>query len=116
MHNRFGSVAVFAGNEESMALNRDCVQKFLDGLDCTEIVKQEHEFDPFPASEAIIVDNGASFNMEAISTQELGVDGEDASYRVLSAYVTDAFLYPDLRDRYGERKRRISAAFAGNGI
>ncbi len=101
MHNRFGSVAVFAGNEESMALNRDCVQKFLDGLDCTEIVKQEHEFDPFPASEAIIVDNGASFNMEAISTQELGVDGEDASYRVLSAYVTDAFLYPDLRDRYG---------------
>ena len=101
LHNRYGSVVIYAGNEESIELNRECAENFLGGLTCEEITKQELEFDPLPASEAMIIDNGASFNLEAISAQELGVDGEDASFGVLAAYVTDAFLYPDLRDRYG---------------
>ncbi len=101
LHNRSGAVIICAGNEESIKLNRKCAESFLGSLECTEIQKQEHEFDPLPASEAMIIDNGASFNLEAISAQELGVDGEDASYSVLAAYVADAFLYPDLRDRYG---------------
>ena len=98
---RTGAVIIGAGNEKSIGLIHENGEAFLAQLGCSEIERAQYQFEELPMREAIIVDNGAQFNLLALDAQTLGIDENDAGYAVLSNYLTDKYLYPMLRDKYG---------------
>ncbi len=100
-NNRENAVTLCAGNEASIALNRQLADGFLASLDAREIVPAEYDF-PIPAKrEALVIDSGVQFNMIAGDLAAAGLEDFDGGLDALSGLVTDTFLVPLLRDRYG---------------
>ena len=101
MNNRTNAVAIYGGNEESIALNRPLADAFLASLGEAPIEPAAYDL-PVPArSEGLIVDNGVQFNGEAADYATLGLEGYDGGLDAVTALVLDALLYPQLRDQYG---------------
>ncbi len=100
-HNRTNAVAGFVGNAESAAANTQAAREFLLRLDANEIEPQQYEFDKVEASEALIVDSAVMFNVYFASWEDLGLEGFDGAMDAITAYVSDKYLYPLLRDQYG---------------
>ena len=100
-NNSTGAVALFAGNEESIALNRTLSDAFLASLDQKSVEPVAYDLPAAAASEALVIDNAVQFNGVVASYDALGMEDYEAGLDALTALVTDSFLYPMLRDQYG---------------
>ena len=98
--NRAGTVAGFAGNAESIAVNQPLADAFLAGLNDE---KREHATLQLPApavAEGIIVDSNIGFNTVAAPFGALGLE-DDGGLDVICGLVADKILVPLLRDQMG---------------
>ena len=100
-NNRTNAVTVYAGNEASIALNRELADGFLAALDAREIETVDYDLPVPAAAEALIIDSGVQYNLLMADYQALGMEGYDASLDALASLVNDTFLIPLLRDQYG---------------
>ncbi|MBR3274793.1 MAG: insulinase family protein [Clostridia bacterium] len=100
-NNSANAVTVCAGNEGSIALNRELADKFLASLDKREITPAQYAFPAPKGREALIIDSGVQFNMVAAHLGVVGLEGFDGRLDAVTKLVSDAFLVPQLRDQYG---------------
>ena len=101
LNNRTNAVAMFAGNENSIALNRQLADGFLASLDARKIEQAEYDL-PLPEmNEALVIDSSVQYNMLSASYRALGQNGHEGGMDVLAGLVTDVVLTPLLRDQYG---------------
>ena len=70
-------------------------------LDARDNPRAEYEFDEITASEAMIVDSSVQYNGIVADYDALGLDGFSGALNALASVVSDAYLYPTLRDQYG---------------
>ena len=102
LKNRTNTIVLFAGNEESIAKNRECADAFLQSLNAEEITRVEYDLPSPAAFEGVILESQVQYNAEIASFEDLGLtDGYTADLDVLSSVISDQFLYPLLRDQYG---------------
>lgn len=100
-NNRSNAVALCAGNETSIALNRELSHAFLASLDAREIAPASYDFPVPEKREALIIDSGVQYNMIAGGLDAAGLPGFDGRLDAINHLVADAFLVPQLRDQYG---------------
>ncbi len=99
--NSTNAIAAFAGNEDSISLNRPLADAFLAKLNQEPIERVEYDL-PVPARhEALIVDVNVQFNALIADYASLDMEEFEGSLDALSALVQDIFLVPLLRDQYG---------------
>lgn len=101
LDNRTGAVTLFAGNGESIALNRTLADGFLAALDARDVQRAEYDL-PVPAkAEALVTDSGAQHNALVASYGDLGLEGFTGDLMAVTNVISDTYLYPLLRDQYG---------------
>ena len=100
-HNRNGAVSAFAGNAESIAINRTLADAFLEQLDDRPTEATAWVFELPAESEALIVDSNVQFNGVVGSYPAMGLTGYSADLDAVAALVTDLYLFPMLREQYG---------------
>ena len=99
--NRTGAVSAFAGNQDSILLNRTLADQFLAKLDDTKREAAVYDL-PVPARrEAVITDTNIQFNSVIASLKALHTDACDAALNVVASLAVDRFLIPILRDQNG---------------
>ncbi len=99
--NSYGAISTYAGNEESIALNRGLADEFLGKLASEEREAAVYDL-PIPAErEALIIDGNIQYNCVIASFDGLGLEDYDASLDVIASLVSDQLLVPILRDGYG---------------
>lgn len=99
--NNAGSISAFAGNEESIALNRSLADAFLGKLDHVEREAVEYDLPAASENEAVIVDINVQFNNVIASFDDLGLEEHDAALEAVTTLVADTYLIPILRDQMG---------------
>ena len=100
-HNNAGAVVGFAGNEESIALNRELSDTFMAGLDHEEREPVAYEFPAASKREALIIDGNTHYNNVIVSTKDLGLEELDYGLDVVCSLVADTILVPVLREGMG---------------
>ena len=100
-NNRCGAVTLCAGNEQSIALNRELADRFLASLDEKAVEPVQYDFPVPEKREALVIDNNVQFNAVGSLLRDLGVQAFDGRLDALTKLVSDAFLVPLLRDQYG---------------
>ena len=98
--NRQGAVAGFAGNAESIRLNRTPADEFLAQLPLEDRVSPTLTLPEPAASEGLIVDTNSGFNTLAAAFSQLEVV-PDAGLEAAVSLVSDQILVPILRDQMG---------------
>ncbi len=99
--NSAGAVACFAGNENSIALNRPLADAFLAKLDHVEREAVAYDL-PIPSQrEALIIDGNVQFNNVIATADDIGVEDYDAGLSAICSLVGDKLLVPILRDQMG---------------
>ena len=101
LNNRQNAVSLFAGNAESIALNRGLADAFLGGLDQRPIEPAAYDLPAPAASEGLIVDSAVQYNGVYADPEALGMAAFDGGYDAVAMLVDDVFLLPLLRDQYG---------------
>jgi len=100
-NNSAGAIALFAGNEESIALNRTLADAFLATLEQKPAEPAVYDLPAPAASEALVIDSAVQFNGVVADFESLGLEGYEGGLDALTSLVADSFLYPLLRDQYG---------------
>ena len=100
-NNRANAVTMCAGNETSIALNRELSDAFLAALDEREIVPAEYDFTLPAGREAMIIESGVQYNLVAGNLDTVGLDASDGGLGAIGNVINDGFLMPLLRDQYG---------------
>ncbi|MBO4837490.1 MAG: insulinase family protein [Clostridia bacterium] len=100
-NNSTGAMSVFAGNENSIALNRPLADAFLEKLEKKDMDCVKYDLPVPSAREALIADINVQFNNVIADFDSLDLEGYDASLDAVTTLVTDTFLIPQLRDGYG---------------
>ena len=100
-NNSTNAVALYAGSEEGIALNRTLSDAFLAALDRREIEHQTYTVPAPAAAEGLIVDGSVQYNGLVADYGTLGIEGYDGGLDAVTSLVNDTFLYPMLRDQYG---------------
>lgn len=100
-NNSANAVVLFAGSEESAALNRTAADAFLAGLEQREIEAAVYDLPVPAAKEGLIIESGVQNNLLLADYDALGVESFDAGLHVITTLVQDAYLFPLLRDQYG---------------
>ena len=99
--NNAGAVAAFAGNEQSIELNRPLADAFLARLDTQPRDPMAYDL-PIPAQkEALITDGNIQFNSVIATADDLGLEDFDAGLGAIVSLVSDQILVPVLRDQMG---------------
>ena len=99
--NNAGAVAAFAGNEQSIALNRPLADAFLAKLEHVEREAAAYDL-PVPSQrEALIIDGNVQFNNLIATANDIGLEDFDAGLGAVCSLVSDKLLVPILRDRMG---------------
>ena len=99
--NSAGAVATFAGNENSIQVNRPLADGFLAKLDYQAREPMEYDL-PVPSKrEALIIDSNIQFNNVVATMKDLGLEDNDLSLNVVANLVSDQLLVPLLRDQMG---------------
>ena len=98
--NRSGAMAIYAGNENSIALNAPLVDAFF-----AELPDEKREYPAYdvPAAdrkEGLSVDGNIQYNCLTASFRELGIE-PDYTFDVIGSIITDQVLIPILRDQMG---------------
>ena len=100
-HNRAGAITAFAGNKESIANNQPLADAFMAKLEEQPVEAVSYEL-PVPAArEGIIIDSAVSYNAVVADFNTLGMTEFNAGFDAVTAFVSDTWLYPLLRDQYG---------------
>ncbi|MBQ3482329.1 MAG: insulinase family protein [Oscillospiraceae bacterium] len=100
-HNRTNAAAVYAGSAAGAEANAPLVRSFMASLDASPIEPVTYEFEPVAKSEALIVDSSVQYNGLVASYDALGIDGYSGEFDAAASLISDAYLYPQLRDQYG---------------
>ena len=104
-----GAVFSFAGDEDSIQKNRTARGRLISALLPGRLPKAVYDL-PVPAEgEAMIIDSQVQYNGVICDFETLGLSNSGALGAVISL-VSDALLYPLLRDRYGAYGVMHSAA------
>ena len=101
LNNRTNAVVIFAGNENSIALNRSLSDEFLASLDAEKTERSELDLPVPEKDEALIIDSSVQYNVQTISYSAMGRDGYEGWMTPAAHIVTDLYLTPILRDRFG---------------
>ena len=99
--NSDGAVAAFAGNEESIGLNRPLADAVLAKLDHAQRDAVAYDLPAGAQREALIIDGNIQFNNVLASLEDMGLDDYDATLSVVTSLVSDQILFPILRDQMG---------------
>ena len=99
--NRENAVAVYAGSADGAKRNAPLAQSFMASLDASPIEPVAYEFEPVAKSEALIVDSSVQYNGIVTDYATVGLDGYSGELDAASSLISDAYLYPQLRDKYG---------------
>ena len=99
--NNAGAVAAFAGNEESIALNRPLADAFLSKLDHVEREAVAYELELPAKNEALITDSNLQFNNLLATLTDMGLTEADYGLTAIGSLVCDIVLVPVLRDQLG---------------
>lgn len=100
-NNNTNAISGFVGNETSAANHRAVADAFIAKLDTAEIVPQEYKFAEIPESEGIIIDSSVQYNAIFADLDALGLEKVTGDMDAITAYVSDTYLYPMIRDQYG---------------
>ena len=100
-HNNAGAVAAFAGNEESIELNRPLADAFMAKLDHVEREPVSYDLPVGSQREALIIDGNIQYNNVVATVDDMGLTGFDAGLSAIAALVSDQVLMPILRDQLG---------------
>ncbi|MBR3017339.1 MAG: insulinase family protein [Clostridia bacterium] len=100
-HNNAGAVAAFAGNEQSIEVNRPLADAFMAKLDHVEREPAEYDLPVGARREALIVDGNIQYNNVIATVDDLGLVGYDAGLSAITQLVSDQVLMPILRDQMG---------------
>ena len=99
--NRTNAAALYAGSKQGIELNAGLAAAFMAKLDQRDITPVAYDL-PAPAkSEALIVDSSVSYNGIVADYAAMGMDGYSGDLDAVSSLLSDAYLYPMLRDQYG---------------
>ena len=102
LRNGTGAIAVFSGSEKSAAVNEALADAFIARLNSEPITRVSYDSIPMPAaSEGLVIDSKANFNVLSAAFEELGLEGHTGDLDAVTALVGDKFLIPLLRDQYG---------------
>ncbi len=99
--NQAGAVSAFAGNENSIAVNRPLADAFLAKLPCEEREAAVYDLPAASQKEALIVDSNVQFNNIIATIDDLGLEEVDAGLAAITGLVSDRLLVPILRDQMG---------------
>ena len=99
--NNAGAVAAYAGNEESIALNRPLADAFLAGLDHTEREAVLYAFEEPSKREALVIDGNIQFNNVIATKEDMGLAEADWGLKAVASLVADQILWSTLRDGLG---------------
>jgi Zn-dependent M16 (insulinase) family peptidase len=98
---RNGAVSAFVGSEESSRIHREAADAFLIRLEEKHRENAEYQLPEIAHSEGIVVDAAVQYNMIYAPNEALGLKERNGEFDAVAMLVSDMFLYPDLRDRYG---------------
>lgn len=98
---REGAVSGFAGSDESAANHRQAADAFLAKLDSAQREKAVYQLPAVAHREGFVVDSSVQYNMLYAPYAQLGLEATSGDMDALARLVSDAFLYPQLRDQYG---------------
>lgn len=101
LNTRANAIVGFVGSEESAANHRAAADKFLSRLNGNPAARQEYAFAPAARKEAFVIDNAVQFNVRFAPFASLGIDEYADALAVLNTLLTDLYMMPGLRDRYG---------------
>ena len=101
LRSRTNAITGFAGNPDSHAANRSGRDSFLARLNADTREPAVYSFPAIPASEALVIDSAVQYNMIFATFEQLGLEDYVGSLDALTGLVSDAYLYPLLRDQYG---------------
>ena len=99
--NSTNAICVYAGSEDGIKANAPLAEEFFAKLDKKDITPVTYEFPAVAPSEALIVDGTVQFNGLVADYETLGMEGYTGDLDALSSLLSDAYLYPQLRDQYG---------------
>ena len=98
--NASNAIVGYAGNQKSIAMNRELSDAFLRKLGRREVVPAVYELPAPAAREAVVVETPVQYNGIVADFDSLGVEySEELS--VVTQLVNDLYLLPELRTRYG---------------
>ncbi|MBO2516092.1 MAG: hypothetical protein CW338_02275 [Clostridiales bacterium] len=100
-NNSTNAVSGFVGNAESAANHRAVADSFFAKLGEHDVIPAEYVFPSVEAPEGLIIDGAVQYNLVFASYEDMGMEGYTAELDAVTALVSDAFLYPMLRDQYG---------------
>ncbi len=101
---REGAISVYIGSGEGMTANRTAADACLSRLNGEKGASQlaSYDFPKIPAREGIAIDSDMNYNLIYAPIAELGLEnGYTGDLDAVAALVSDMYLYPMLRDRYG---------------
>ena len=99
--NSAGAVTAYAGNEESISLNRPLADAFLGQMDHVEREAVSYDFGTPAKNEALITDGNLQFNCLMATLADMDLEELDAGLSVIGSLVSDKILVPVLRDQMG---------------
>ena len=101
LNNRTNAVAIYAGGESGIRVNRALSDEFFASLDAKRIERAEYRLPVPDQDEAVIIDSGIQYNVMSAGYAAMGRDGYEGWMTVAAHLVSDRYLTPILRDRYG---------------
>lgn len=94
-------MVTFAGNEQSIELNRPLADAFIAKLDHVEREPVTYDLPVGAQREALIIDGNIQYNNVIATADDMGLTGYDASLSAIASLVSDQVLVPVLRDQPG---------------
>ncbi|MBQ6173767.1 MAG: insulinase family protein [Clostridia bacterium] len=102
LRNGNSAIVMYAGSEESIAVNKPIAEAFIARLNNEEIVPVSYDTVPVPgAREGLIIDSNVNYNLIASDFASLGLTDFTGDMSAVTAMVNDLFLMPVLRDQFG---------------
>ncbi|MGI6695078.1 MAG: insulinase family protein [Christensenellales bacterium] len=113
-HVRDGAVSGFAGSADSAAGHREAADAFLSRLDAAKREKAAYDLPAIADKEALVVDSAVQYNLVCAPYYVLGLEKTSGDLDAVIRLVSDALLFPQLRDKYGVY--RIDHAATEEGV
>lgn len=101
LKNKTAAVTIYAGTAEGIAANEQAADAFLNKLGDAPVEPAAYDLPLTDAAEAMVINSSVNFNMIYASMEQLGLEKYTGDLDVITALVSDAILYPFLRDQYG---------------
>ena len=101
LKNRSNAIMVFAGDPDLFDLAAEQTDAFLHKLDNKPITPAVYNFDVPAKREALIIDSTVQYNCIITPFDNMGLNGYTADLDAVKSLLVDAYLIPQLREKYG---------------